>query len=87
MKSAIEQVIFDVLSGLNTVAPAGEHWDEYAAREIAAALDKEALKAEEKSFTGVSDEADFSADTWSFKMYPGYQVGAGQYRITRIKGD
>jgi len=41
MKTAIEQVIFDVLSGLKTVAPTGEHWDEYAAREIAAVLEAE----------------------------------------------
>jgi hypothetical protein len=47
MKSAIEQVIFDTLSTLKTVAPAGEHWDEYAAREIAAVLEAE-VKANTK---------------------------------------
>lgn len=36
-------------------------------------------------FTGISVEADFSTDIWSFKMDPGYKVGAGQYLITRIQ--
>lgn len=35
-------------------------------------------------YTGMSDECDFSNDTWTFKMDPGYKVGAGQYLITKI---
>ena len=36
------------------------------------------------SYTGMSDEVDFSTDRWTFVMDPGYQVSAGQYRITKI---
>lgn len=35
-------------------------------------------------FTGISVECDFSTDTWSFRMDPGYAVSAGQYLITKI---
>lgn len=37
-----------------------------------------------ESFIGESEQADFEDDTWTFKMQPGYSVGAGFYRITYI---
>ena len=37
-----------------------------------------------ESFIGQSAQADFDADTWTFKMQPGYIVGAGFYRISYI---
>lgn len=37
-----------------------------------------------ESFIGESEQADFDADTWTFKMQPGYSVGAGFYRISYI---
>lgn len=38
MKTEIEQKVLDVLSTILTTAPDGLHWDEYAARAIAEAL-------------------------------------------------
>lgn len=35
-------------------------------------------------FIGESETADFEADTWTFKMMPGYKVGAGFYRIEYV---
>lgn len=37
-----------------------------------------------EGFIGTSEEADFSLDTWTFKMEPGYRVSAGRFLITRV---
>lgn len=38
----------------------------------------------QESCIGESVEADFEKNTWTFKMRPGYSVGAGFYRISYI---
>jgi hypothetical protein len=66
-------------------------WDEVKERGTDAVLAlvklvRERIAAmDETGFIGTSDTADFETNQWTFEMAPGYEVGAGKYRITPIR--